>query len=386
MRILFTFAGGSGHLEPLVPIARAAAAAGHAVAFCGRPWMTPQVTALALPMLAAGSDTGLRPQQRPLVAPDIEHERRIVGTAFAGRVARERAVDLLPLVHAWQPDLLVCEEVDFGAMVVAEHCGLPFANVVVIAAGSFIKPEYVAPPLDALRAAYGLPPDPALAMLTRHLVLAPFPPQYRDPADPLPPAAYAFRPPLRSGAAAKELAGIVRRPDWPTIYFTLGTVFPLESGDLFRRVLAGLRGLQVNVITTVGREFDPADLGPQPAQIHVARYIPQASLLAHSDLVINHGGSGSVLGALAHGRPLLVLPLGADQPLNAARCSGLGAGLTLDAVNATPAMIGAAVTELLQAPKYRRAAMRIRNEIAALPAAETTVGLIERIARPGAAG
>jgi UDP:flavonoid glycosyltransferase YjiC (YdhE family) len=37
MRILFTFAGGSGHLEPLIPIARAAEAAGHTVAFSGRP-------------------------------------------------------------------------------------------------------------------------------------------------------------------------------------------------------------------------------------------------------------------------------------------------------------------------------------------------------------
>ena len=44
MRILFAFAGGSGHLEPLVPIARAAKAAGHSVAFAGRPWMVPRLT------------------------------------------------------------------------------------------------------------------------------------------------------------------------------------------------------------------------------------------------------------------------------------------------------------------------------------------------------
>ena len=39
MRILFTFVGGSGHYEPLVPIARAALAAGHTVAFACRPSM-----------------------------------------------------------------------------------------------------------------------------------------------------------------------------------------------------------------------------------------------------------------------------------------------------------------------------------------------------------
>ena len=39
MRLLFTFAGGSGHFEPLVPIARAAGAAGHSVAFAGQTAM-----------------------------------------------------------------------------------------------------------------------------------------------------------------------------------------------------------------------------------------------------------------------------------------------------------------------------------------------------------
>ena len=33
LRILFTFVGGQGHFDPLVPIAGAATAAGHTVAF-----------------------------------------------------------------------------------------------------------------------------------------------------------------------------------------------------------------------------------------------------------------------------------------------------------------------------------------------------------------
>jgi len=56
MRMLFAFAGGSGHLEPLVPIARAAKAAGHSVAFAGRPWAQP-------PVSAGGSDPLMRCQR-----------------------------------------------------------------------------------------------------------------------------------------------------------------------------------------------------------------------------------------------------------------------------------------------------------------------------------
>ena len=36
VRILFAFTGGRGHLEPLLPLAEAARAAGHMVAFGGR--------------------------------------------------------------------------------------------------------------------------------------------------------------------------------------------------------------------------------------------------------------------------------------------------------------------------------------------------------------
>jgi UDP:flavonoid glycosyltransferase YjiC (YdhE family) len=58
MRILFTFDGNRGHLDPLIPIARAAMAAGHAVAFAGRPWMVPKVELLGFACFAAGLDDG----------------------------------------------------------------------------------------------------------------------------------------------------------------------------------------------------------------------------------------------------------------------------------------------------------------------------------------
>ncbi len=84
---------------------------------------------------------------------------------------------------------------DFGALVAAERLGLPYATVLVIAVGSFVRPEVVAAPLNELRAEHGLPPDPDLAMLSRYLVLSLVLPGYRDPAFPLPPTAHAIRPP-----------------------------------------------------------------------------------------------------------------------------------------------------------------------------------------------
>jgi UDP:flavonoid glycosyltransferase YjiC (YdhE family) len=372
MRILFTFAGGSGHLEPLVPIARAAQAAGHAVAFSGRPWMVAKVEALGFPCFAAGSDLGLTPQRLPLAAIDTLRDMRAVGAGFGRRVARSRAADLLPLCADWKPDLLVCEELDFGAMLVAERLGLPHATVLVLAAGGFVRPELVAPPLDEVRAEHALPPDPGLAMPGRHLVLSPFPPSFRDPAFPLPATAHTLR--LYERGADPRGGGAT-----PTIHFTLGTIYNMESGDLFQRVIAGLRELPIQLVVTVGRDLDPAELAPQPANVRIERFVPQAELLPRCDLVVSHGGSGSVTNALAHGLPMLLIPLGADQPLNAARCAALGVARVLDAATATPQTVRDAATRVLEDAIYRERAERIRDEIAALPGPESAVTLLDRL-------
>ncbi len=381
MRILFTFAGGSGHLEPLIPIARAAEATGHVVAFTGRPWTIPKVETLGFSAFASGSDRGLTPKRVPLVEVNVEREIQAFGGGFGRRIARERAKDILSLCAEWQPDLLVCEETDFGAMVVAERLGLSYATVLVIATGAFVRRDVVTEPLNEVRAEHNLSPDPELAMLTRYLVLSPFPPSFRDPAFPLPITAHAIHPFALDAAAEHAMPRwSTRIHDAPTVYFTLGTVFPLESGDLFSRAIAGLRDLPINLIVTVGREIDPAEFGPQPANVHIERYVPQASVLPHCDMVVSHGGSGSVIGALAHGLPMVLIPMGADQPLNAARCVDLGVAQVLDALKTTPATVREAVSTVLTNPTYRRVAERMRDEIAALPEPAYAIMLLERLA------
>ncbi|MFN2471166.1 MAG: glycosyltransferase [Gaiellaceae bacterium] len=380
IRILFTFVGGSGHFEPLVPIARAAQDAGHAVAFAAGASMATTVEAAGFTVFAAGAGRGGTPKRSPLRQLDNEREERDFRERFAGHAARERATRIAAVCAEWQPDVVVCDETDFGSVIAAERLGLPSATVLVIAAGSFVRAELVSEPLNELRTEQGLPPDPELAMLSRFLVLSPFPPSYRDPAFPPPPTAHAFRG-ITAASAANNLV-----PPWsvalhgaPTVYFTLGTVFNMESGDLLVRVLAGLRELPINLVVTVGHHIDPVELGPQPASIHIERYVPQSVVLPRCDLVVSHGGSGSVIGALAHGLPLVLIPMGADQPHNAARCAELGVARVLDAVEATPETVRAAVSTVLGDPTYRRAAERIRDEIATLPEPAHAVRLLERL-------
>ena len=88
--------------------------------------------------------------------------------------------------------------------------------------------------------------------------------------------------------------------------------------------------MRARVLVTVGRHADPAELGPLPANVHVERWVAQASVMPHAAAMVAHGGAGTTLAALAAGVPLVLLPLSADQPINARRVAELGAGLALD--------------------------------------------------------
>ncbi len=372
MRLLFSFIGGSGHFVPLVPVVRAAEAAGHAVAFGCGPSMRAKVEAAGFPVFPLGTGAAVAPARLPLRPLDAAREDQEFRDRFVRGAATRRVPQMLSLCESWPPDTVVCDEADFGSMVAAERLGLPHATVLVMAAGSFVRAEVFREALNDLRAAHALPPDPGLEMLYRHLALSPFPPGFRDPAFPLPATAHAFR--------ATEKPAVTARPTGlPLVYFTLGTVFNLEAGDLFTRALAGLRELPINILATVGESIDPAEFGPQPANVRIERYIAQESILPACSLVVSHGGSGSVLGALAHGLPMVLIPMGADQPLNAMRCEQLGVGRALDPIAATPASVREAVSSVLADPRYRLAAGRFQDEIAGQPGPEHAVRLLETL-------
>ena len=138
-----------------------------------------------------------------------------------------------------------------------------------------------------------------------------------------------------------------------------------------------MRDLDANLVATLGQALDPARFGPQPGNVYLARYISQALLLPHCAVVINHGGFSSVLGALACGVPLVILPQGADQPVNACQAEALGAAIVLSEEQRTPEAIRAAVRTVLENPRNRLRAQQVQAEIAALPGAEQGLKLLE---------
>lgn len=372
MRILFTFIGGSGHFRPLVPFARAAQDAGHAVAVAGAGGRYEEVTAAGFTALRT-SEAKSRSETRPLETPeplDLAAEERVMREGFAGDGARRHAEAIRRLALEWKPDVIVRDEIDFGSAIAAETLGIPSVNVIVLLAGGLARREVVHDPIAALREEYGLAPDPELGRLDGGLVIMPAPRSLRDPALPLPEGTFYCAPWAR--APRRE-----RTDDRPLIYFTLGTLDTYR--DVFVRMLAGLRGLPVRVLTTVGPRLDPAALGPQPEHVRVEQFVPQEQVLAEADLVIAHGGSGTLVGSLAHGIPSVLLPMGADQPYNTRRCLELGTALELDPVTFTPEDAARTVSTVLGEGSYRLAAQRIKDEIDALPEPAQALSLIEAL-------
>jgi UDP:flavonoid glycosyltransferase YjiC (YdhE family) len=96
-------------------------------------------------------------------------------------------------------------------------------------------------------------------------------------------------------------------------------------------------------------------------------FVDQEAVLAESDVVISHAGSGTVLGALKRALPTVSLPLGADQLLNAARLHSLGLGMSMTADTATVWQVRDAVEAVLASASIRRNLEAVRTEIDALP-------------------
>lgn len=386
MRVLFTTQPGEGHLDPLVPLARALLAAGHEVAVACAPSFGRLVEARGLRAVPMGLDWKIAPddnwdQHWPRLRdiPPDQFITFVMAEIFAGDVTERALPDLLAIARAWSPDVIVRETCEFAGWLAADILGLPHASVEVTLFAFFQRDAApIAASLAPLLARAGRPTDDVAARLFAQLHLSFVPPSFQDPEAPLPVTAHALRTlPLDPLPDEQIPPWLTTMSDRPLVYATGGTAG--DRTDFFAAVIAAVRELDVALVATVGRTLDPAQFGPQPRHVHLARYISQSLLLPRCDVVVNHGGFSSVLGALARGVPLVILPQSADQPVNASRAKALGVAIVLEADQRTPTAIRTAVQTILDDPRYRQRARAVQAEIEALPGPEWGVILLERL-------
>jgi UDP:flavonoid glycosyltransferase YjiC (YdhE family) len=154
------------------------------------------------------------------------------------------------------------------------------------------------------------------------------------------------------------------------VYLTLGTILFGSGDDLpddgLQAAVEGLSTLGVDVLVALG-PHDPSALEPVPSGVHLERFVHQADLLPHVDLIVHHGGSGTTLGALSKALPQLILPRGADQFINADSVVSAGLGLALEPDSVSLNSVAEAARSLLTDNSYRDAAFLVCRQIAAMP-------------------
>jgi UDP:flavonoid glycosyltransferase YjiC (YdhE family) len=382
MRILFTTKAGAGHFGPLIPFARAFYRAGADVLIAAPREAAAMVRAEGLPLWAFDDPP---PEERAAIFEEVRGQsidgliaKRIVGDVFARIDARAALPGILAACRAWSPDVVVSETTEFAGPLAAEIVGAPSVCVGLSQHG---KEEHVLPTitgaLEDLRAYAGLAPDPTGERLLGRPYLTLFPAALEDPATPPRNPALRFRE-ARPAVRRHPLYG-GPADDRPLVYVTFGSAAPTMEffPGLYRGAIDVLAPLPVRLLVTVGRDRDPADLGPLPANVRVERWVPQADLMPHVTAMVCHGGSGTVTMGVAAGVPMAVVPLFADQPWNAERVEAVGAGIALGGgPEAAIAGLREAVVRLTSDPSYRANAQRIAAEMRALPPVDAAVRVV----------
>ena len=370
MRVLFTTTPGWGHIHPMVPLAAAFRQRGDEVAWATAAESAPRLQQAGFEVFPCG--LGAREAWAAVRRDHPEIETITPGSArrgfpmmFGATRAAPMLDDLSPVVEAWRPALLIHEQAELAGPLLAAAAGIPY---VTHAFGQLVDPANLDPQeleVAEMWQARGLE-APRFSGCYDHMYLDIFPPSL-DPADkrhidrvqPIRPVPFA-------SGDDERLPGWVGEGAEPLIYVTFGTVFN-EDIAVIRNVVEGVRALPARVIVTVGPDADPAALGDQPSNVHVARYVPQTQLMHHCAVVVSHAGSGTFLAALSQGLPQVCIPQGADQFANARACSEGGLGRVLVPGEVSAESVRAATAEVMSDLRFRQAAQRAQAEIAAMP-------------------
>jgi UDP:flavonoid glycosyltransferase YjiC (YdhE family) len=352
---------------PLLPLVRAAERAGHDVRVATGGDMAGPLAGLGLDVHAVGPtwEAAWSAHEAVWAAPGVPEEQKLVDgvVALFGVPALARLDDLEVMASAWRPEVVVHEVLEQAGSMLAARLGVPG---VVQGIGPMFP--FYAQLVGAAGAAIGEPERWAQLAAEQALDLCP---PALQPEGPRPwPAAAAVRPSAGERGELPRAVADVIASDRPVAYFTLGTVKNADTSD-FATGLAALEEYDGTVIATTGRRLDPDELGSLPANAVVAEFVPQAAVLERADLLVSHSGSGTMLGGVVHGVPQVALPRGTDQPQNAALLVRAGAGLLVHPEDYGVEPIAAAVTQVAHDPAFRSAARRVRDEIAAMPDADT---------------
>ncbi len=412
MKILMTSTPATGHVNPLLAVARVFLAHGHDVIFQTASVFRDQVErsgAVFRPFLP-GADLDLRnvdavfPERKHL-APGPERVRFDLEQVFIGTIPHQHA-SLQAVLRDWPADVIIADDLFAGTVPMLlgarterpliVHCGttcllterddgapaiigLPPATTDAQRQNyAGIRAELNATLLDPLRqcfdthlAALGKPSLPVefLGVTARlaDLYLQPSVPSFEYPSRVMASLPFHFVGML------PQPSFDIPRPDWADeidgtkriVLVTQGTVANHDLGQLVAPTLASLADEPdvLVLVTTCGRPLD-AIPGPIPANARLSTFLPFDWLLPLVDVLVTNGGYGTVSQALKLGIPLVVAGVTEDKAEVSARVAWSGVGVNLATNDPTPEVLRKAIRSALDEPRYRERAEAMAQEFA----------------------
>lgn len=300
---LFVVWPGGGNVNPFLGLAEVLQSGGHRVGAIAPPPLAPRLRGAGIEVVAAPE----------VWLPDGDH--------------------VLEAVGRYDPDVLVVDYMLTSALCGAERSGLPtvalvhtlFLALLVDGSPNPIGMAGDIEVLNAVRAGIDLDPIQRHADLLEacELVMVTAPRELDHQGDVATNVAYAGA--LFEGPGP-DADWTPPEGDGPLVVVTVGTAGDADTElDLLGRIVGALDGLPVRVLVTLPDYIEPSRL-ESPANVTTSGYVRHSAVLPHADLLVTHAGLGSVVVALAHGVPMVCLPLTREQPDNAAAVVRVGAG------------------------------------------------------------
>lgn len=348
-RILFLAFSGGGNLPPSLGIARELTARGHEVVFAGDPEMMPRMA--PTPFRAIELTQAYAQLEKFPAPPPFGHWFCLLSSPAV-------EAEVAAVVEAENPDFML---VDFMFVAALNQTLIPGKSSAALVHMPFYRVadafRGLAQMCSGMRQQAGFSELPALEPLLfsrDRVIVTSLGALDPTPADmPLPHKVRHVGPALETEAHAKPLALPWSANDATPLVVVSFSTDPFQaSPDLIQRALDALAPLDVHVVATVGASVDIGKLSA-PANALIAAAADHETLLAKAALVVTHGGHGTVMRALKHGVPIIVIPgVAPDQAINGAMVAEIGAGRMLPP-DANSEAIGVLAQEFLATSRYR---------------------------------
>lgn len=291
-------------------------------------------------------------------------------------LSRDLAAEAELLIRDRRPDVVVVDCMALALIKGANRAGLPVV-VLLHTFAEYWRRTFLRGTLAGVVGALGFSPRALWGAATLRLLLT-------DPV--LDPARHEpeFTEYIWTGTTEVSAAGSARgtATATPRVVVSFSTTPLPGMRRAYRNAIEALGNLPVKAIVTTGG-FDLRDTAAAERNVQIQGYVPHAEVLPGAALVIGHGGHSTTMKALAHGIPLLVMPLNptADQGLIGDVVEQAGLGRRISA-RSTPPTIRREVAELLENPAVRAGAQATAARLrSAPPGAEVAADRILQAAR-----